>query len=323
MRREDFAAPAGEAVSISSVGQRPWLALVNGFGLTLGDSLIGLQALHAAKTIGRFAGHDVVTFRLRPERSAIIAELYRRSPHITAVHAQPYHGIGRHPPDRFIDIRDFAFDPQFRGVAMIDYFLRQLGVDPADVPAALKRNGWLASRVALGAPPLRPYILVCPCAAMAMRDMPEAAHRRILEVLTASTDLPIVTQGTVPERFVGRVFPALAAGDLDALCRLVAGASLIVSTDTAMVHLADAFSVRCLAFFTTHRPEWRVRDYPYCDAIDLRAPLPDALEFPRDEADVAAAHGAWFRAGGLDWLEPVIARMLDLRFPSETLGALG
>ena len=32
--------------------------------------------------------------------------------------------------EQVIDMRDFAFDPAFRGVAMIDYFLRALGLAP-------------------------------------------------------------------------------------------------------------------------------------------------------------------------------------------------
>ena len=63
--------------------------------------------------------------------------------------------------DRVIDIRDFAFDPHFRQVAMIDYFLLKLGVDPASVVPAERRNAWLAPRVSL--PEVaNEQVLVCP-----------------------------------------------------------------------------------------------------------------------------------------------------------------
>lgn len=39
------------------------------------------------------------------------------------------------------------------------------------------------------------------------------------------------------------------------LCAPVSGAALLVSTDTAMPHLADAYDLPCLTFFTTH---WRL-----------------------------------------------------------------
>ena len=90
------------------------------------------------------------------------------------------------------------------------------------------------------------------------------------------------------------VVGAGACTRIEDLCGLVAGACSIVSTDTAMVHLADAFDVPCLAVFTTHRPEWRVRDYPSCLSVHLPVPgFPPALEFARDDGDIAAAAQAW------------------------------
>src|SRR5262249_28483222 len=154
----------------------------------------------------------------------------------------------------------------FRGIAMIDFFLGKLGLDPVHVPAALKRNVWLKPVVRyLPRTDLPPrYVLVCPHAAMPTREMPEAAHETILRDLAARQSLPVLTQGAVPASLKGEVKEVPQARSLGELCALVAGAALIVSTDTAMVHLADAFDIPCVAVFTTHRPEWRVRDYPFC-----------------------------------------------------------
>ena len=61
-----------------------------------------------------------------------------------------------------------------------------------------------------------------------------------------------------------------------------------------MVHLADACAVPTLALFTTHRPDWRVRDYPLCRPLHFPVVgLPEALEFARSPADEAAAQAAW------------------------------
>jgi hypothetical protein len=210
---------------------------------------------------------------------------------------------------RAIDLRDFAFDPAFRGVSMIDFFLRRLGLDPARVAPALRRNAWLRPR--LPAPP-RPdlppgYVLVCPRTSMALREMPAAVHAAILDTLTAA-GLPVVTQGAPRNG----VLAAPWAADFAGLCGLVAGARAMVSADTAMPHLADAYAVPCLALFTTHRPEWRVRDYRLCRAVHLPANLPAALEFARSPADVAAAQAAWFPDGAdLTWLRRAVADLAD------------
>ncbi len=131
---------------------------------------------------------------------------------------------------------------------------------------------------------------------MALRDMPDPVADAIAAFCTA--------------RGIAVARPTEAA-DITGLAAQVRAARLVVSTDTAMVHLADAMAVPCVAFFPTHDPAWRVRDYPLCTAVRLESGLPPALEFARGEADVAAAYAAWFRPG-VDWIEPVLSAALDL-----------
>ncbi len=181
--------------------------------------------------------------------------------------------------ERCIDIRDFAFDPGFRCVAMVDYFLNALGLRAQAVPSALRRNRWLACRI----PPVRQqgYALVCPRTSTALRSMPNEVHVVVVKIL-ARLGLKVLTQGAS----VAPAQPARDAATQAELCALVSAAALVVSADTAMVHIADAYSVPCLAFFTTHRPELRVRDYPTVRAVHSGVPgLPEALEFARGASD--------------------------------------
>jgi Glycosyltransferase family 9 (heptosyltransferase) len=282
-------------------------AILNGFGRSLGDSIVGLQALTLALAAGTIAP-DPVLLRL-PGLPAITRQLYDAARHIASVETLPWadEKPGPRPDvasgfDKVIDLRDFAFDPGFRGIAMIDYFLQRLGLDPGQVPAAQKRNGWLASRVQPAPQVLKPgYVLLCPTAAMPIRCMPIPIHAAAMAWLRAHTDQPVVSQASLPRET-----------SLTGLCGLVASARLIVSTDTAMVHLvAAAFSVPCLAFFTTHRPEWRVRDHPLCRAVHLPAALPPALEFARGDDDRKAALAAWFPDGpNLGWLDRALGDCL-------------
>lgn len=281
-------------------------AILNGFGRTLGDSVIGLQALTLAIEAGAVPRHTAL-LRL-PGLPAITRALYDAASDFATVKTLPWsHEKPGALPDNadsyrtIFDLREFAFDPAFRGISMIDYFLTCLGVDAGAVPSARKRNDWLATRVRPVAPRVAPgYILLCPMAAMAMRSMPAAFHDRALGWLTAYAQRPVLSQASLPHETT-----------LAGLCGLVAHAGLVVSTDTAMVHLADAFSVPCLAFFNTHRPEWRARDYPLCRGIHLPAGLPPALEFSRGPADVAVAEAAWFPKGGdLAWLRELLLETL-------------
>jgi ADP-heptose:LPS heptosyltransferase len=86
---------------------------------------------------------------------------------------------------------------------------------------------------------------------------------------------------------------------LEELCAVVRNARWVISTDTGMMHLADAFEVPCLAFFPTHRPDWRVRDYPRCVPIALRSALLPGLEFARGAGDHGLARQACFRTAAI------------------------
>ena len=272
--------------------------ILNGFGISLGDGIIGLQALFAARSLKAIDG-QVVLARIEPPAKPLVPQIYGLATdfaEIVPMAKAPDSG-------RVIDIRDFAFDPFFRQVAMIDFFLTRLGLRPETVPSALKRMSWLAPRAGpLRALPLPAgYVLVCPSASIALRDMPGPVHEALLARLAARGWGPVVTQG-----------PAIAGAvamphceTIEDLCAFVAGARAVISTDTAMVHLADAFSKPCLVFMTTHRPAMRVRDYPLCRAVHLPVPgLPENTEFVRSEADIAAAQAAWFPDGAdLGWLD--------------------
>jgi hypothetical protein len=277
-------------------------AILNGFGRTLGDSIIGLQALFTAQKLGVIGPHPTL-FRL-PGLPPLIEQTYRLAEFAT-VEALPWDEATPHQPfapasafARVIDIRDFAFDPEFRGRAMIDYFLAKLGADPDAVPSGQRRNLWLRGRVQPHRPVPGGHILICPQTASPLRTMPDAVHDHIHAWLERETGLPVLTQARLPR-----------ATTMADLCGLIAGARLVVSADTAMVHLADAFDVPTLAFFTTHRPAWRVRDYAHCRAVHL-APegLPDALEFIRGDPDIAACEAAWFAPGrDFAWLDRLLA----------------
>ena len=200
---------------------------------------------------------------------------------------------------RVIDLRDFALDPDFRGVAMIDYFLDKLDLNPAAVPPEQRRNAWLASRVAPQQPIGLPdsYVLFCPRASMPHRDIPMAKQLRMLRKMLDHQALPVVTQGISRDP---RVIRAPTCTNIEQLCGLVAGAAMLISTDTAMVHLADAFARPCLSIFTTHEPQWRVRDYPLSVPVQIPVRgLPPALEFVRSEDDLKAIAKGWADGAGM------------------------
>jgi hypothetical protein len=280
--------------------------ILNGFGISLGDGIIGLQALAIAKAHGALAGR-VVLARHEPKAKPLVPQLYQRAADLAEVVPIEQADLG----GRVIDIRDFALDPGFACISMVDFFLGRLGMDAALVPSIEKRNGWLARRLGklpdLGLPP--GYVLLCPKASIALRDMPEEPHTALLRGLQARGLGPVLTQGEALDDAV----PAPFCETIEALASLVAGARAVVSTDTAILHIADAYSVPCLALMTTHRPEWRVRDYPHCMALHLQIKgVPESAEFVRGEEDLKAVRAAWFPDGpNLGWVGPALDQFVD------------
>jgi len=243
----------GQAIShLGSRSPTQRAAILNGFGRTLGDGIIGLQALHLAIRLGAIAPRPTL-FRLG-HLPAMVQSLYdvadfaaiRTLPQDQATPARRFEDAEGF--DQIIDIRDFAFDPDFQQTSMIDFFLRRLGVDPHIIPACLRRNSWLPRRVA---PPRqqRPngYVLVCPRASMPLREMPAEIHDCILRHVAAIA--PIVTQGRVPSALAGEIAHVPPCATLAELCALVRNASWVISTDTGMVHLADASTCRAWRSF--------------------------------------------------------------------------
>lgn len=293
---------------------RKSIAIFNGFGRTLGDGIIGMQALSVAIRVGAVP-ERIVLFRL-PDLPAMVQAIYSAA-EFARQRTLPWEFSGRDryfnpadPDTHVIDLRDFAFDSGFQQTSMIDFFLERLGVSAGSISTACKRNTWLSPRVTPAKPVFPPgYILVCPVSSTRLRDMPLAIQTRILqEALDAG---PVVTQGGIPPQLAGRAIHAEPCKTLEELSGLIRYARLIISTDTAMVHLADAFDVPCLAFFPTHRPEWRVRDYPRCRPITLQSSLTRGIEFSRGLRDEELAHQSWFPDGDdLSWLTGVLAGTL-------------
>ena len=143
------------------------VAILGGFGLSLGDGVIGLQALSVAQSVCHFPKPCL----FRWQGLGIVDGVYQLASDLADIQAlEPdWPPIEAHDLknnfDQVIDMRDFALNPGFRGVSMIDFFLDKLRVDKERVPSAMKQNDWLARR----ANPIRPtnlpldYVLFCPC----------------------------------------------------------------------------------------------------------------------------------------------------------------
>ncbi|GAB7537679.1 glycosyltransferase family 9 protein [Burkholderia sp. 3C] len=278
--------------------------VINGMGVALGDSIIGLTALDALR-----GAHPALRFVLyRPARlAAHVAQLdalaARPTSHgdaVAEIRTLPVALDALPAAAPKIDVGNQLYRPAFASLPMIDYFLDALGAEPAAIPAEAKRNRWLA-RLALPALPApwhaRRYALFCADASTPLRSIPPGQRAALVDRIAQRYGLPVLGFGPVDHR--AYVDVRALSPDTAAYLAWVRGAAVLIGADSSAIHVADGFDVPTLACFTSIAPELRVRDYPHCRPVVV--PVPPALHDRHasdDPDDIAAVDNA-YRA--LDW----------------------
>jgi hypothetical protein len=275
--------------------------LINAFGVTLGDSIIGLTALFA---IRRRFPHLTFTIH-RPAHAPryvqrvyeLAAPAFGRIAELPApLAALPAHALK-------IDLGNHLFWPRFATMPMIDFFLWAMGVAPDTFAAQAKCNRWMTSLPSAPMPHAEPYVLLCPTASTPVRSIPVAARARIVGRLWDEFGWPILGFGAVDHpRY--RDITALSR-DTDDFLTWIRHARYLVTSDTAALHVAAGFDVPTTAFFTTIAPDLRARDYAQCAAVELDLPHLQGMHASARAGDLAALDAAYRR---YDWRTMPIAR---------------
>lgn len=265
--------------------------LINAFGVTLGDSIIGLAALVAIKRL-----HPHLAFTIyRPARAPrYVQRLYELAAHLGDVVFLPV-PLARLPVDELkIDIGNQLFWPRFASMPMIDFFLWALGVAPESIAADDKRNHWLAD-VPLAPMASEPYALFCPDASTPVRSIPASVRARIVARLADETGLPVLGFGAVDHPRYRDIAPLCA--DTDDFLAWIGHARYLVTADTAALHVAAGFDVPTTAFFSTIPASMRARDYANCAAVEMNLPHLRGMHASARPADLDALERAYLDYG--------------------------
>lgn len=277
------------------------LHVLNGMGVALGDSIIGIGALAWLST--HYPSLRIHLYRAR-HAPRYVEALYQLASPMLQVHYLPQPLPTPEAGSAVIDLADIVYWPQFDDTPMIDFFLSGLGIDPAQVSTKDKTNSWLqAFDLPLPAKPWRQtdYLLFCPRASVALRSIPQAVQLTLVEQLWQYYQLPVL--GFEPLHHPHYYNVAALSPDTFHFLSWVRGAALLVSTDTAAVHAAAGFGVPTLAGFVSIDPILRTRDYPLCHSLDLRLPALNGLHRSDDQAlEQLAAH---------QWCDSISDRVLQ------------
>lgn len=264
------------------------LLIINGMGVTLGDSIIGLTAL---KCLLQRHPHLAITLWRSCATPPFVEAIYRGADPRIHVESLPRPVADMQAFDAVIDLSDFAYRPSFDTTPMVDFFLQNLGLDPQAVSPDEKTNHWLRDTHPIGEAET-PYVLFCPQSSARLRTIPPDLHAPCIARLSREFGLPVwgFSQARVP----GFVDVTARSTTLEAFIALIAGATHVVSTDSAALHLAAGFARPTTGLFISIAPELRSRDYPCCTSIHLDpAGRLAGLHETDDPALLQYAQGRW------------------------------
>ena len=236
---------------------------INGMGVTLGDSVVGLSVCHYLKQ--RYHGLTIHIVRLAVLAPAVEA-VYDAAIAVGIIDSlaqMPWPLAQCQNFDINIDMGNQLFRTDFQHLEMHDYFFLHAGITPDEVPAEYKSNRWLA----LNTPDntTAPYVLVCPGASTPLRAIPTRWHAQVIRELQRRFSLPV--KGFSPQAVPDYedISPQIVTSDM--FINAIAQASFVYTADSSALHIAAAFNVPTRAIFTSIDPALRTAYYPSTQSV--------------------------------------------------------
>jgi hypothetical protein len=281
------------------------LLINNGFGSNLGDTLVGLTAFRSVWPLlkAHFPAVSVDVLLGWWPRDAVARLLQQCEGIEEVLHQGPsLQGLARY--QGMFDTSGLITLPRYGTMPPVDWYLWWMGLNPAEVDDAEKRNRIALDPVAMAVVAERldaasgPRILLNPMASEPLRRMPLAAVQSLAQaVLDADPTAQVVF-----DQPVAFAHPrVLALADLidspDRLAALVAQVDGVITPDTFLQHVADATATPTCTLSAT-MPAAFFRYYPLGPTLLLPGAevLPGWGRVKVDEARWEGMKAAYFEA---------------------------
>lgn len=238
------------------------LTIVNGMGVTLGDSVIGISALHAIKCLNPSISICVI----RPEHCPDYVNdvYYLASNVINDVYFMPYDISRIKDAELTIDMGNQLYWDDFNVCEMHDFFIKNLGVNPDSVCSGIKSNSWLME-VDLEPLVFDDYVLLCPNASTKIRSIPSRFHHQIVSELGRAYGMKVV--GFVDVMHDNYTNVSSISRNTTSYMSIIKHAKHVYTCDSSALHIAAGFNVPTTGIFTTIRPVFRSKYYKNCHSI--------------------------------------------------------
>lgn len=275
-----------------AAAQGPWrLALVNGTGTMLGDTIVGASVVEHVVNHLRDQGISVtvdvyLAWNARPDVPKIwnkvsgIKTVFESSPTVSELLSY----------DGFWDYSRLLAMPGFESLHRADFYFGHFGIDPAKVHNRYKLPLVRVNRKPFEQTQLvfkerrksRPIVWVDPYASTPARSMPTGFFLKLLKQLASGGNLALATAAPLPKstpEALRRIIIDLSTwtqGDLDRYISALALADVVVCVDTLGLHLAMGCAKPGVALFAVSSPDQLLK---YSPQISGRL-IPNAMELP-------------------------------------------
>ncbi|WJV63441.1 hypothetical protein PCO86_05175 [Pectobacteriaceae bacterium CE70] len=238
------------------------LSVINGLGVTLGDSIIGISALHAIKNINP----NIVIRVIRPENCPnYVNEIYTLTNNIiNEIHFMPFDITKVAESELIIDIGNQLYWEDFNKWEMHDFFLRNLGLEHNFIPVEFKSNSWLKNST-LDNNNLGEYVLFCPHASTKIRSIPRQYHRKIISELSDKFKVKVLGFSDVHHKNYTNITEL--SKSTACFASIIKYAKYLYTCDSAALHIGAGFNIPTTCIFTTVKPEFRSLYYTHCESV--------------------------------------------------------
>lgn len=300
------------------------LAILGGMGLSIGDSVQGLQVLkilketHPEVRVGMFRDYEHATGRGADW-------FYQHSP-VGPFQTIPAESKDLLRFDRLLDFRDLQSYEGFYRLPTVDFFMRAVGMSPDEVDDELKRPTWLAE---LSVPdkelfPVKnqEYVLINLASSSAARRMPHYFVSQLVQLIRSEyPSLWIVLTGVTDDELraidddINNINATQILTSSEKWLAAVKRAKLVITPDSSPYHLAEGLGIKSLVFFTNVPPENRIGYYRHAIGIDLDPERKHSARVERaDPEKLKAVQDLWSQLSDQDLKKGLTNALCPLDF---------
>ncbi len=255
------------------------IALINGLGAGIGDTVAGLTALrNACNLIAGNHKHVTMDVIIGNKLHARLSDIYNGTDIIGRVRTLPITLYDLLRYDAFFDTGGLAHRRDFSKLPMVDFFHKVLGMDYRKMPGKFKRNhididgdinpalmesfAWLRAQG-------KKLLLFHPTASTDLRSIPNSEIPRIIDDLASTGRYQIISATPIDYSHDNLTDLSNQSRKLSDLIFIIRNMDGILTVDTCIYHIADCFDIPTIVWFTSIEPELRVKYYPYVKGVLL------------------------------------------------------